>query len=99
MRDLDPKAFRRLELLYRNICKKYGTLRKAFIGDKVENMDLGIKPSKAYNERDFYGLLNEIGGIPPPYKALFQMVKNANDFVTFEEVRILDEQWTWGNLK
>eukprot|EP00929_Paragymnodinium_shiwhaense_P112089 TRINITY_DN80349_c0_g1_i1.p1 TRINITY_DN80349_c0_g1~~TRINITY_DN80349_c0_g1_i1.p1 ORF type:complete len:1424 (+),score=427.68 TRINITY_DN80349_c0_g1_i1:70-4341(+) len=95
MENLDPDAFHLLDKFNRRCMNKKGTLRTVFVGNTSESLDVNLKPSKVFSEEQFYALCRELGGIPPPHRALYDLIKNNEGNVTFEEVKFLEEQWSW----
>eukprot|EP00928_Gymnodinium_smaydae_P012827 TRINITY_DN14686_c0_g2_i1.p1 TRINITY_DN14686_c0_g2~~TRINITY_DN14686_c0_g2_i1.p1 ORF type:complete len:1389 (-),score=436.85 TRINITY_DN14686_c0_g2_i1:192-4307(-) len=86
LRDVDGPAFKALTKFYKTVTLKYETLKMAFL-DEAE------QPVKQYSQGEFYDFCKEMN----IHKSdpIFNLLANNDGFIAWDDIRFLEEQWTW----
>eukprot|EP00927_Polykrikos_kofoidii_P066279 TRINITY_DN61908_c0_g1_i1.p1 TRINITY_DN61908_c0_g1~~TRINITY_DN61908_c0_g1_i1.p1 ORF type:complete len:1328 (+),score=228.30 TRINITY_DN61908_c0_g1_i1:204-4187(+) len=87
LKEVEPRIFKRLSEFHAKCVTKYGSLRRVFVDDSK-------LPVKRFDDESFLEICKE-ADLPKPWGALFTLLANTHNEVTWEDVRFLAEQWTW----
>lgn len=91
MRDINAKQFRHLAA-FRQACKgTLGSFEKAFEDEDGE-------PTRRYTEPEFIELCEKVDA-PKPWKQLYSQLNLKSTGVSWDDVRFMEEQWTWQGAK
>jgi len=91
MRDINTKQFRHLAA-FRQACKgTLGSLEKAFEDDDGQL-------TRRYTEPEFIELCERVDA-PKPWKQLYSQLNLKSSGVSWDDVRFMEEQWTWQGAK
>jgi len=92
IRELDPESFRQMAVFRLRAKRNFGSLQQLFEDDEGQ-------PVVRLSRDDFLDLCKKLRP-PKPWGRLFECL-DVNDIenVTWEEVRFLEEQWTWRGTK